>query len=69
MVKQKVLPGTRAKLILPLQEANTLLKSVIEVIERSGMGKKLGFMKTSRGMQPITDLDNEEAPSSDSADV
>ena len=43
---QKVLPGRRAGINLPLDEASTLLKSVEEVMERSGMDKKLGFVRS-----------------------
>lgn len=49
----KVLPGRRGKIYVPLQEASTLLKSVEEVMERSGMDKRLGFVKTPQGVQPV----------------
>lgn len=51
--KNHVLPGSRPKVMLPLQRANTLLKAVAEVLERSEMGKKLGFVKTKDGIQPV----------------
>lgn len=50
----KILPGQRGKLYPTLEEANALLGSVIEVMDRSGMGKKLGFIKTANGIQPVT---------------
>jgi len=50
---RKVLPGTRAKVLLPLREAQTLLKAVTEVLDRSGMGKRLGFVKTPDGIQLV----------------
>jgi hypothetical protein len=56
--KSKVLPGTRPKIMLPLQEANALLKAAVEVLDRSGMGKKLGFIKTQNGIQPVVPNDS-----------
>ncbi len=49
----KLLPGTRAKIVMPLQEAAALLKSVEEVLKRSGMDKRLGFMQSASGIQPV----------------
>ncbi len=49
----KTLPGRRRKLIPPLEEAATLLKSVAEVLERSGMGDRLGFIKVDNGIKPV----------------
>ncbi len=50
---KKVLPGTRGKIMLPLQEANTLMKGVEQVLKESGMGQKLGFVPTKKGIQPV----------------
>jgi len=51
--RTKVLPGARTPVIIPLMEANALLASVSEVLERSGMGKRLGFIKQQNGIQPV----------------
>lgn len=56
---KKVLPGARGKINMPLEEASTLLRSVEEVMERSGMDKRLGFVKVETGVQPV-DLMREE---------
>lgn len=53
----KVLPGARAKVMAPLREANVLLGSATEVLMRSGMGKKLGFVKNQSGIQPVMGTD------------
>ena len=50
---KKVLPGARRKVMKPLQEAKILLTSVEKVVKTSGMDKKLGFIATPDGIQPI----------------
>lgn len=57
---QKVLPGRRGKINIPLNEASTLLKSIEEVMERSGMDKKLGFVQSPHGVQPVVAPREEE---------
>ena len=56
----KVLPGARRKVMAPLMEANALLGSVAEVLQRSGMGKRLGFVKHAEGIQPVMGTDAEK---------
>lgn len=49
----RVLPGARGKLIIPLNEVDALLKSVAEVLERSGMDVRLGFVRVEKGIEPV----------------
>jgi len=51
--QRNALPGARGKIMKPLTDANLLLKGISEVLERSGMDKKLGFIKTANGIQPV----------------
>ncbi len=50
---KKVLPGARAKVLKPLTEARVMLTAVEKVMRTSGMDKRLGFVKTPNGMQPV----------------
>jgi hypothetical protein len=52
-VQQKVLPGARRHVMAPLMEADAMLASIIEVLDRSGMGKRLGFILRQDGIQPV----------------
>ena len=49
----KVLPGKRGNIMVPLTDANALLKSIEEVLERSGMDKRLGFVLEDTGIKPV----------------
>jgi hypothetical protein len=52
-VQTKVLPGPRGTVMRLLSESNALLKGIQELIERSGMGKRLGFVSDAKGIHPV----------------
>ena len=58
--ENNLVAGSRGRIVMPLQEAATLVKSVSELAERSGMDKRLGFVKTRTGIQPVIDMPKTE---------
>lgn len=50
---KRALPGARWHITKHLEEANALLNTVKEIMQRSGLDKKLGLVKTPDGVLPV----------------
>ena len=53
LVKRKVLPGGRYAFTAELDSANTLIEQMRELLRRSGMDRRLGFVPEGGGVQPV----------------
>jgi hypothetical protein len=53
LVQAKVLPQSRYAFTKRIQAAHTLLEQTQELLDRSGMGKRLGFVPTDQGTQCV----------------
>jgi len=52
-VKRKVLPQQRGRFVMRLREVNTLVEQMRELLERSGMIHRIGFVREGESVQPV----------------
>lgn len=66
LVQKRVLPNSRGQLVRKLDEANTLCQQLHELLQRSGMDRRLGFLRndSSASVQPVM-LQPETQPDGD----
>lgn len=53
LVQKRVLPNSRYPLIRELDAVNTLCEQVKELLQRSGMDRRLGFLREGETVQPV----------------
>lgn len=53
LVKSRVLPGSRYHFTRELEQADTLVAQIKELLERSGMSRRLGFVNADGAVQPV----------------
>jgi hypothetical protein len=53
LVQKTVLPGARYRLTRELIAANTTIEQVQELLRRSGMARRLGFVTENGDVQPV----------------
>ena len=53
LIKRKVLPNQRYRLFKEVQDANTLAEQMRELLKRSGMIHRLGFVQQGKEVQPV----------------
>ena len=65
MAYTKALPGSRRFILRPLDDAKALIQGLQELTERAGLSKRLGFVVTASGIQPVVTPEGPKDPTED----
>lgn len=52
LTRKKVLPGARGPIMRALADADQIISAVRVLVQRAGVGERLGFVRTKDGLQP-----------------